>query len=347
MSQVSQPPIAPPDPQAIQHIYQIATGYMLSAALGVAAELGVADQLAQGPRSAAELAKKSGVNEDALYRLLRALSAAGVFTENASRIFALTPSAGLLRAGVPGSVRDMVLWICGAFHFRVYAEMMHSVRTGDTLGERVMGMPVFEYLEKDPDLSARFNDAMTNLSAGVGPAVLHAYDFTGIDVLVDVAGGHGMILASILREYPKMRGILFDMEHVLAGATALDALGVRNRSETAAGNFFEAVPAGGDAYLMKHIIHDWNDERAGVILKNIRTALEGKPRGRLILIEGVLKPGNEPDLSKLIDLEMLLLPGGRERTEAEFADLLARHGFQLTRVVPTQSPLSVVEGKIR
>ena len=187
---------------------------------------------------------------------------------------------------------------------------------------------------------------MTNFSAGVAPAVLEVYDFSGIDVLVDVAGGHGMLLASILRKYPRMRGILFDLDHVLAGATAPDALGVSDRCTKVAGDFFKAVPPGGDAYLMKHIIHDWNDEQAGVILRNVRAALQGKPHGKVILIEAVIKPGNEPDLSKLIDLEMLLLPGGRERTEEEFAALFARNGFQLTRVVPTQSPLAVVEGTI-
>ncbi len=188
---------------------------------------------------------------------------------------------------------------------------------------------------------------MTNFSAGVAPAVLEVYDFGGVDVLVDVAGGHGMLLASILKKYPRMRGILFDLDHVLAGATAPDALGVSDRCQKVTGDFFKAVPAGGDAYLMKHIIHDWNDEQAGVILRNVRAALQGKPRGKVILVEAVIRPGNEPDLSKLIDLEMMLLPGGRERTAEEFAALFARHGFELTRVVPTQSPLAIVEGTIR
>jgi hypothetical protein len=188
---------------------------------------------------------------------------------------------------------------------------------------------------------------MTNFSAGVAPAVLEAYDFSGIGTLVDVAGGHGMLLASILRKYPSMRGILFDAEHVIAGATAPEVLGVGSRVEKVGGDFFKAVPAGGDAYLMKHIIHDWNDERAGLILRNIRTALAGKPRGKVILVEAVIKPGNEPDLSKFIDIEMMLLPGGRERTEAEFKALFARNGFTLTRVVPTQAPLWVVEAEVR
>ena len=320
---------------------------MVSAALGVVAQLGVADHLADGPRSTPDLAARTGANEDALYRVLRALSTTGIFTETSSRTFALTPSGALLRSNVPGSMRDMVLWLCDSFHFRVYAEMAHSVRTGETLGDKLLGMPVFEYLQHNPELAARFNNAMTNFSAGIAPAVLEAYDFGGIDVLVDVAGGHGMLLASVLRKYPSMRGILFDVEHVIAGAKAPEALGVADRCDKVSGDFFKAVPRGGDAYVLKSIIHDWDDEKAGAILRNTRAALEGKPNGKVLLVEAVIKPGNEPDLSKLGDLEMMLLPGGRERTEAEFAALFARNGFQLTRVVPTHAPLWVVEAQVR
>ena len=319
---------------------------MVSAALGVVAQLGIADHLADGPRSAADLAKRTGANEDAIYRVLRALAMVGVFTETSPRAFALTPTGSLLQTNVPGSVRDLVLWMCDEFHFRIYAELPQAVKTGEPIGDKVVGMPVFEYLQRNPELGARFNNAMTNFSAGVAPAVLQAYDFSGIGTLVDVAGGHGMLLASILRQYPSMRGILFDAGHVIAGATAAESLGVAKRCEKVAGDFFKEVPPGGDAYIMKHIIHDWNDERSGVILRNIRTALAGKPRGKVILVEAVIKPGNEPDLSKLIDLEMMLLPGGRERTEAEIKALFERNGFKLTRVVPTQAPLWVVEGEV-
>ena len=347
MAQVTSPVNTPPDEAAIQQIFQLTTGFMVSAALGVVAQLGVADHLADGPRSTPDLAARTGANEDALYRVLRALATTGIFTETSSRTFALTPSGALLRSNVPGSMRDMVLWLCDSFHFRVYAEMAHSVRTGETLGDKLLGMPVFEYLQHNPELAARFNNAMTNFSAGIAPAVLEAYDFGGIDVLVDVAGGHGMLLASVLRKYPSMRGILFDVEHVIAGAKAPEALGVADRCDKVSGDFFKAVPRGGDAYVLKSIIHDWDDEKAGAILRNTRAALEGKPNGKVLLVEAVIKPGNEPDLSKLGDLEMMLLPGGRERTEAEFAALFARNGFQLTRVVPTHAPLWVVEAQVR
>jgi hypothetical protein len=347
MSKVAEETFTPPDPAVIQHVFQLVGGYFISASLGVVARLGIAEQLAAGPRSSADLARATGVSEDAIYRVLRALAMVGVFTETGPRTFALTPAANLLRAGVPGSLREMVLWMDDSFHFRVYSEMMHSVKTGETLGQKVLGMPVFEYLQRNPELSATFNDAMTNFSANVAPAVLAAYDFSGIDVLVDIAGGHGMILSSILKQYPKMRGILFDLEHVLAGATAPDAMGVSDRVQKVSGDFFKAVPAGGDAYIMKHIIHDWDDDKSIVILKNIREALAGKPDGKVILLEAVIKPGNEPDLAKLIDLEMMLLPGGKERTQEEFAALFEKSGFELARVIPTASPLCVIEGTIR
>lgn len=347
MTNIIEEPVAPPDPAVVQQVLQLCTGYMVSAALFVAVQLRIADELAAGPRSTADLAKGAGANEDALYRVLRALAMVGLFSEARPRTFALTPAGSLLRTGVPGSVRDVVEWLCDPLHFRVYAETMHTVKTGEPAGEKVLGGPVFEYLERDPEESARFNDAMTNFSAGVAPAALQAYDFSGIDVLVDVAGGHGMVLASILRQYPAMRGILFDLEHVVAGAATFDALGVRDRVQTMSGDFFKAVPAGGDAYILKHILHDWDDERAGVILTNVRKALDEKPHGKVILLETVIQPGNEPDFGKLIDLEMLLIPGGRERTADEFGALFARAGFELTRVVPTQSPLSVIEGRVR
>jgi hypothetical protein len=208
-------------------------------------------------------------------------------------------------------------------------------------------MPVFEYFAREPKLSAVFNNAMTSWSGPTVAAALKAYDFTGIDVLVDVAGGHGYVLTAVLRQYPVMRGVLFDLEHVIAGAASIiAAAAVSHRVETVSGDFFKAVPAGGDAYIMKNIIHDWDDDRAIAILKNIRTAFGNRRDGRVILLEAVIPPGNRPDFGKLIDLEMLLMPGGRERTADEFAALFERGGFSLARIVPTESPLSVIEARI-
>ncbi len=333
----------PTAPDPAQLIFKLGTGYIASAALQVATRLTIADRLAGGPRTAASLASDTGMNEDALYRVLRVLASVGVFEETAPRTFALTPAASLLRSDQPG-LYPMALWLTEPLHFRVYADMMHSVETGQPAADKVVGKPVFEHLAGDQELSAIFNNAMTAFSAQVAPAALKAYDFSGIDVLVDVAGGHGELLMAVLKANPGMRGILFDLEHVLAGAKPrIAAAGLDDRVETASGDFFKAVPAG-DAYIMKHIIHDWDDARAVTILKNIRAAMT-KADGRVILLETVIQPGNQPDLGKFIDLEMLMLPGGRERTAEEFAALFARAGFTLSRVVPTESPLCVVEAR--
>jgi len=328
-----------------QRLLQMGTGYIISAALGVAAHLKIADALGAGPRPVADLARAQGVNEDALYRVLRVLAMAGVFTESSPRAFGLTPLGEQLRSDVPGTAHAMVHWMADAFHLRVYAELSHAVQTGATVGERVVGMPVFEYFPKDAALSESFNNAMTAFSAHLAPAVLEAYDFSGIDVLVDVAGGHGMLLGAVLQRYPNMRGVLLDLEHVLAG-NRLAEFGVAARARTEAVDFFKAVPTGGDAYVMKHIIHDWDDEKATAILRNVHAALQGKRDGRLILVESVVRPGDDADLAKVIDLEMLVLPGGKERTAEEFATLFRGAGFELTRVVPTASPVSVVEGRL-
>jgi hypothetical protein len=331
---------------AIQVLNQAALGYIVSAALNVALELGIADRLAHGPRSTDVLAKDAGVSEDGLYRVLRALASAGIFEELAGRTFALNTPGKMLQQG-PASLHDLGLWMTDPFHFRVYSEMRHSVTTGQPAVEKVTGMPVFEYFARDPKLSAVFNNAMTSWSVPTVAAALAKYDFSGIRVLVDVAGGHGHVLTAVLRQYPAMRGILFDLDHVIAGAASLiEASGVRDRVETAPGDFFEAVPPGGDAYIMKNIIHDWDDDRAIAILTNIRTAFADRRDGRVVLLEAVIPPGNQPDFGKLIDLEMMLMPGGRERTAEEFASLFDRAGFELARIVPTDSPLSVVEARI-
>jgi hypothetical protein len=327
--------------QALQQVMQAATGYIASTALQIAVQLGIADHIAAGTTSCRDLALVSGVKEDALYRVLRMLSMMGIFEETTPRTFGLTPAAAALRR-VPGSLYEMALWMSDPFHFRVYADAMYSVTTGAPAIEKTYGVPIFEYFEKNPALAAVFNNAMTSFSAMVVPAAIEAYDFSGIRVLVDVAGGHGGVLTGILAKYPEMHGILCDLGHVIDGARhRIASLGLSDRCQTATCDIFHAVPDGGDAYMMKHIIHDWDDEKAGTILRNIRRVL---PReGRLLLLESVIAPGNEPDFSKIIDLEMLLVPGGRERSADEFRALFAANGFQLTRIVPTRSPLSVIE----
>jgi hypothetical protein len=336
-------PTVQPTPEAIQHVFQLMTGHIVASAVNIAARLGLSDRLAQGPRSADDLARETGTNADALYRVMRALASLGVYDEPSPRTFALTPAGAAL---CDGPLRWMALWIAGEWNFRVYSNAMHSVRTGESAVPVTTGRAVFEDFAQNPELSKIFNDAMTGMSAVVIPAVLEAYDFGGINTLVDIAGGHGAILSEILLKHPSMRGILFDLEHVVEGARPqLAARGLASRCATASGDFFKAVPAGGDAYIMKHIIHDWDDEKASVILTNIRKVLPKD--GRVILIESIIPLGNEPGLGKIIDLEMLVMPGGKERTEAEFRALFDRAGFTLTRVVPTKSPLSVIEARPR
>ncbi len=340
-------PAAPPAAPG-QIIFQIGTGYMLSSALHIVVKLGIADRLANGPKSTADLAEATDTNEDALYRVLRALASVGVFEEKDARHFALTPPADLLRKGVPGSIQEMALWISDPFHFKIYADAMHTMKTGKPAIEKTYGLPAFEVFAKEKEVSEAFNDAMVAFSVQVTPAAMQAYDFSGIRVLVDVAGGHGGVLTAILNEFPSMKGILFDLDHVIEGAIPrLQKLGLANRVRTESGDFFRAVPTGGDAYIMKHIIHDWDDERSLQILRNTRKALEGVKDGRVLLLETVLLPGNAPDLGKLIDLEMLMLPGGRERTAEEYGALFRESGFEMTRVVPTESPFSVIEARPR
>lgn len=333
-----------PETAAAQQLMQLSTGYIASTCIYLAVKLRLPDLLAAGPRSAADLARESHVNQDALYRVMRTLVSLGVFEETPSRMFANNLPSSMLRSGTTGSMYEMALWMADPFHFEVYANALHSLQTGQPAVEKTVGVPVFEYFPKHPEESEIFNNAMTMFSGMVIPAVLEAYDFSGIGTVVDIAGGHGRVLTSILQKYPAMTGILFDLEHVLVGARrAIESLNLSERCRTEPGDFFKAVPEGGDAYIMKHIIHDWDDDRAALILKNIRSAMNRG--GRVILLEAVVSPGNEPDFAKILDLEMLLLPGGRERTEQEFRDLFARAGFEMTRIVPTKSPLSVIEAK--
>lgn len=337
-TQQAQEPLPPP-----LVLMQLATGYIVSQALYVAAKLRIADHLKDGPRTSDELAQAVGADARFLYRVLRALASLGVFAEVEDGRFTLTPTAELLRTNVPGSLHAMVVWMNEPFHWRVYEETLEAVKTGKLAFEQVFGMEPFPYFVENPDVAKIFDNAMTSFSLMSAPAVTAAYDFSSIKKIVDVAGGHGLLISSILKANPDLRGVLFDMPTVIEGAGPLiEEAGVAARCEKVAGDFFESVPAGGDAYIMKHIIHDWDDERSLAILRNCHRAMtEG---GKLLLVEVVLPPGNEPSFGKIMDIEMMLLPGGTERTEAEYKELFAKAGFQLTRVVPTASPVSLIEG---
>ena len=341
-------PVSRPQPQDAEHLLQLATGLFFTAALQPIARLKIADLLAGGPLPVSELAARSSSNEDALYRVMRMLGSVGVFAELPGRVFALTPMSELLRAGVPGSLRDMILWVSNSFHFRVLSEMAHSIQTGKPAVEKVYGKKAFEAIFGNPEVAYDFNMAMTCFSQRIAPAVLEVYDFSGIGTLMDVAGGHGAILCEILSRYPNMKGILFDVPNVIEEANChICSLKMDQRCKTVTGDFFEQIPAGADAYYMQHIIHDWDDEPALKILANCRRALEGRSNGRLLIVDNVVPETSEAHPSKWLDLEMMLMPGGRERTRTEWDALFAKAGFEITRIVPMKAAESLIEAKLR
>ncbi len=259
----------------------------------------------------------------------------------------MTPAGTLLRRDIPESLHGVAVFLPDPFHFRIYANAMDSVLTGKPASETTLGMPVFEYLRRDPEYSEVFNQAMTTLSAAVVPAMLEAYDFGSIEVLADIAGGHGELLTSILQKYPKMRGVLTDVDHVIAGAIPrIKSLGLADRCEALAIDLFKSAPAGADAYMLKNIIHDWDDEHCEQILRAIHSAM-GSKRGKVLLLEMMIPPGTGPSLGKILDIEMLVFPGGRERTADEFRALFDRTGFDLTAIVPTKSPATIIEARKR
>lgn len=337
-----------PNPTAIaEQLMQLSFGYMPAICLNIVTKLGIPDQLANGARSSKDLAHAVGANADALYRVMRALSTMGVFQEVDGKAFIQTPASDMLRSDHPQSLKAIVSFIPDPLHFHCYANLMHSVKTGETTPEPTFGKPIFEYLRNDPEEAAIFNAAMVNLTQMFIPGILKAYDFSGTQILVDVGGGHGSVLGSILQKYPHIKGILFDMEHVTRGAKPyLQTLGVADRCDIQSGDFFKSVPAGGDTYIMKNIIHDWDDEKSILILKNIGQALKNTKGGKVLLLEIVIGFGADPPLGKWADIEMLALPGGRERTEQEFRELFDAAGFRLTRIVPTESPQAVIEASL-
>ena len=326
-------------------LQQIIMGKWAMQAVYAAAELAIADHLKDGPRSSADVARSCGTNADATYRLMRALSNIGVLDELEGRVFALTPMGEYLRSDVTGSLRGFARLTGYAPTWRPWGDFLHSLRTGEPAFEHVFGENPFDWFAKHLPESAIFDEAMTSVSSVESEAVAAAYDFSSIGTLADVGGGRGFLLATILRRTAGPQGILFDLPHVVGGAPPLlRKLGVAGRVRVEAGSFLEAAPAGADAIIMKHIIHDWNDEDCITILRNCRAVLP--PGGRVLVVEAVVPPPGERSWSKLLDLEMLVItPRGRERTEAEYAALLGSGGFRLTRVVPTMSPVSIVEGE--
>jgi hypothetical protein len=323
-------------------LLRMMTGYWISKSLSVAAELGLADMMHAGPRATDELAVGCGVDSPSLYRLLRALASVGVFAETPERCFGLTPLAEMLRSDVPGSMRSLAR-MYGSEQYRAWDDLLGTMRSGKPAFDRVFGASYFDFLAKTPQADAIFNDAMTGWTTQVADSVVAAYDFGNFDKVVDVGGGHGLLLTTILRAHPEMHGVLLDLPHVVAGAQPLlQAAEVDGRCQSVGQDFFASVSEGGDAYVLAQILHDWDDERCHSILVNCRQAM--RPDGKILVVEQVLAPANEPSFGKWLDLHMLVLVTGRERTETEYAALFETAGLELTRVIPTTSGACIVEG---
>jgi SAM-dependent methyltransferase len=327
-------------------LFKMVTGYYVSRAIHVVAKLGIADHLSEGPRRVDDLAVATGTHAPSLKRVLRLLASVGVFTEEADSRFALTPMGACLRAGVPGSMRAAAL-LFGGVTQQAWGDLQRSVETGEPAFRRVFGMDSFDYMAQYPDEAANFDAAMADFTKQIATAVVAAYDFSPFRRIVDVGGGNGALLAGILKANPSLAGVLFDLPQVADRAIApMRELGLADRCEIVVGDFFKAVPGGGDAYLLKHVIHDWNDDRAAEILRNCRRAMGAE--AKLLILEGVYPPridqSDESRGAAANDVNMLVCTGGRQRSEAEFRNLYETAGFSLTRILPSQTPVKVIEG---
>ncbi len=322
-------------------IMNLLNGYRLSQMVYVAAKLGVADQLEDGPRTVQEVAAAVGAHPDSLYRLLRALAGLGVFAEEEGMRFRLTPAAGLLRKGAAGSRRATALVMGDEGNWRPWGDLLHSVRTGETAFVHLYGKSDFDWYKDHPEEARAFDEFQAEGTRRAADSIAGAYDFSRAGRIVDVGGGSGALLSAILRRYPQPRGVLFDLDHVVQAArTSLDPR-VAARCEFAGGDFFKAVPAGGDVYVMKYIIHDWDDARSRSILGNVRKAM--RPGANLLLIEQFVCRPNRFCAAKINDVNMLVRTGGRNRTEKEYRDLLASSGFRPGRALPAPEGLSLLE----
>jgi SAM-dependent methyltransferase len=332
---------APQQPPPQQQLAMMISSYWVSAAIYVAAKLGIADLVHDAPQTIEGLAGRTGVHAPSLRRLLRALASVGVFAEGDDGRYRLTPLAEPLRKDAPASQWALAI-MCGEEMFRTYGDLLDSVRTGGTAFDRVFGQPIFPFLQKHPEKAAVFDKAMVAIHGRETGAVLDAYDFSPVKTLADVGGGNGSVLIETLRRHAHLSGVLYDLPGVVDRATRdIAAAGLSGRCIAVGGDFFESVPGGADAYLLRHVIHDWDDEKAARILRNVRKAIPAG--GRLLLVESVIPAGNEPCPAKLLDLTMLAMTGGLERTEDEYRKLLASVGFRLARVVPTRADVSVIE----
>lgn len=330
---------AEPAPAQAQ-LMQMILAQFVSRLIHLTATLKVADYLAQEPKTAEELAPLTSTHAPSLYRVLRTLSSLGFFTEDEAHRFSLKPLGETLKSGTPTHSAAMIL--AGELVSRSLDHFLYCVQTGKTGVQKAFGMPAFDWLAAHPAEASLFNDTMVGFHGMEPPAVAAAYDFSGFQTIADVGGSTGNMLTTILRQHAGPRGILFDMPHVVRDAPAfIQQRGLADRIRIESGSFFETVPAGADAYILSHIIHDWTEEQCLTILGNCRRAMNA--HARLLLVEMVLPGGNTPHPGKMLDMVMLTMTGGQERTPAEYGTLLGKAGFRMTRVVPTASPVSVVE----
>ncbi|UCG27755.1 MAG: O-methyltransferase family protein [Bacteroidales bacterium] len=323
-------------------VFELTQNIWIIRAIGVAVELEIADILSGGPKTVSELAVLTKSNPDNLYRLMRALASQGIFRETGNRTFRMTPLASGLKEG-KGSMKNMIAHQLNPTNWQMIGEMTYCVRTGKDVAEKILGSDIFEYLKKYPEKNRLYNLAMTDTSNISSATVLSAYNFSGVKKLVDIGGGHGFLLSIIMHKYPELQGVIFDLPHVVKGANeTIKKMGIENRVSIVPGNFFETVPEGGDTYILKSIIHAFDDEKCISLLQNIYKAMVDK--GKLLIVEVVLPEDNSPSFGKIFDLQMLIgAPGGKERTRKEFEYILSRSGFKLKRIIPTVSPFCILE----
>jgi len=327
----------PPHAQLIQ----MGTAHWVSHMVRVAAELGLADLLANGPKTAEDLAASTKTHAPSLYRFLRTLGMLGLFLEE-GRKFSLTPLGEALKTGAPGAARAAILTLASDWCIKGFAELRHSIETGKPGFDKTMGMNIFEWLGQHPKEASLFSETMVGFHGAEPAAVAAAYDFSGLKTIVDVGGATGNLLTTVLGKATGAKGVLYDLAHVVKDAPPMiQSRGLKDRVKIESGSFFDQVPAGGDAYLLSHVIHDWPEAECLKILGNVRKAMN--PGGKVLLVEMVLPPGNEPHPGKMLDIMMLVGPGGQERTEQEYKALLDKAKLRLSRVVPTASAVSVVE----
>jgi hypothetical protein len=324
-------------------LLELTQGSMITQAVYAAAKLGIADTLGDGPLTAAEIAERVDANPEATYRLLRLLASYSVFAERADGRFELTPMADALRADAPMSMRRIALLMGHPIHWEDWSHLADSVQTGEASLPKVRGMSAWEFFESNPEYAGVFFQGMSNLSDLETEPVAAGYDYSRFHKIVDVGGGRGNLLAAVLQKAADAKGVLFAPASAADAQELLEQSGVADRCTIENGFFLDSVPAGGDAYILKHIVHDWPEEQAVKILRNARDAMG--PKGTLLLVEFVLGEGNEPHIGKLVDLWLMLLVGGKERTRAQYSELLAKAGFRLTQVVETASAISIVEAQ--